>query len=45
LTYATNAFGSIAPLFTGEGLEIYFPRFVRLQLEDNASRVCGWRLY
>lgn len=45
LTYATNALGSIAPLFTEEGLAIYYPRFVRVQLSSNASRVSGWRVY
>ena len=33
LTYQTNALGDIEPLFTEEGLAIYFPRFLRVQLE------------
>jgi len=37
LTYATNAPGSIANHFTEEGKDLYYPRFIRLQLERNKS--------
>lgn len=33
ISYATNAPGDIAPLFTPEGAAIYWPRFIRVQLE------------
>jgi hypothetical protein len=37
ITYATNSWGSIAPLLTPEGLGIYHPRFIRVQLSLNES--------
>ncbi len=48
ITYATNSFGSIDPLFTEEGLGIYHPRFIRVQLELNEEQptgVTGWYYY
>lgn len=37
LSYATNAFKAMEPLFTEEGLRIYYPRFLRVQLEPAES--------
>jgi hypothetical protein len=48
ITYATNSWGSIAPLLTPEGLGIYYPRFIRVQLElndQNPSSVSRWYFY
>ncbi len=35
ITYATNSFGALGDLYTQEGLDIYYPRFIRVQLEQN----------
>jgi hypothetical protein len=35
ITYETNAPGDTSPLFTEEGLQIYYPRFIRVQLEKK----------
>jgi hypothetical protein len=35
ISYATNSGWSTKPLFTKEGAEVYFPRFIRVQLELN----------
>lgn len=35
ITYATNSLGTVAPLFTEEGLGIYHPRFIRVELSLN----------
>ena len=45
ITYATNSVGTVAPLFTAEGLQIYAPKAVRVQLELNASGMHDWALY
>jgi hypothetical protein len=45
ITYATNSVGTISPLFTPEGLQIYAPKAIRVQLERNATAVCDWQLY
>lgn len=45
VTYATNIFGSIAPLFTPEGLAIYYPRFARIRLHTRSTAVANWFLY
>ncbi len=44
ITYATNSVGSLAPLFTTEGLGIYHPRFVRAQFQIP-SHVGFWLTY
>ncbi|MCB9782397.1 MAG: DUF4185 domain-containing protein [Candidatus Omnitrophica bacterium] len=45
LTYATNLFGAFFPLFTEAGYDIYWPRFIRIQVEGPPSAVSAWRLY
>lgn len=36
ITYATNSFGTgLGPLYTPEGLGIYHPRFIRVQVTEN----------
>lgn len=45
LTYATNIFGSINPLFTPEGLQIYHPRFARIRLDTTTFSVTNWSRY
>lgn len=37
LSYQTNAPGDTSPLFTEEGLQIYYPRFIRIQLEKKVD--------
>ncbi len=39
ITYATNGFGSLGALYTQEGLGIYHPRFIRVQLEVDPLAV------
>ena len=43
LSYATNTFGSISPLFTEAGLGLYVPRIIRVQLEMRGNE--SWLLY
>jgi hypothetical protein len=45
LTYATNTWGTLAPLFTVEGLNIYYPRFINARLALTSSGVRDWTLY
>ena len=47
ISYATNSLGTIAPLFTEEGLAIYWPRFIRVQLELYEQNSAGshWTMY
>ncbi len=47
ISYATNTLDGLAPLFTQEGLGIYHPRFIRVQLALNEppSNVSGFWLY
>ena len=43
ISYATNSVGTIAPLLTPEGLQIYAPKFIRAQIEPNELLgVSGW---
>lgn len=47
ISYVTNSLGSIAPLFTEEGLAVYYPRFIRVQLALNefTSANNRWSIY
>jgi hypothetical protein len=46
ISYATNSLGSIAPLFTVEGLGIYHPRFIRVRLVLNETTPAAfWHHY
>lgn len=46
ISYATNAVGTLAPLLTEEGLQIYAPRMIRLVVEPNAiASVNAWSLF
>lgn len=45
ISYATNALGGLEPLFTEEGLGIYYPRFIRIQLELNTKNSEYFALY
>ncbi|MCD6384675.1 hypothetical protein J7M23_02755, partial [Candidatus Sumerlaeota bacterium] len=48
ITYATNSWGSITPLLTPEGLGIYYPRFIRVQLalnNEESSNAKNWFIF
>lgn len=46
ISYATNALGSIDPLFTQEGLAIYAPQMLRVVLERRGlSPVTSWEFH
>ena len=47
-SYATNTVGTLAPLFTPEGFDLYRPGFFRMQLEPvhpSPNAAGDWRLY
>jgi len=43
ISYATNALGTISPLFTEEGFGIYHPRFIRVEIAP--SELSAWKIY
>lgn len=43
MSYATNAFGDIDPLFTPEGLRIYAPQMLRIEIKPNSGDVWSLR--
>lgn len=46
ISYATNSLGSIATIFTEEGLGIYYPRFIRVHLAlHDPNKVNAFCLY
>lgn len=48
ITYATNSWSSLTPLLTPEGLGIYYPRFIRVQLALNtqeSSNAKNWFIF
>lgn len=45
ISYATNTVGTLAPLFTPEGLQIYVPKVIRAKFALPQTGVSDWSLY
>lgn len=43
LSYATNTFGTLDPLFTTAGVDIYVPKFIRVKLDPRERH--SWMVY